>query len=237
MDPFESLVERQIREAQERGEFDNLPGAGKPLRGLDGREDPDWWVKQMMQREGLDMADALPPVMGLRKEAAGFPHSLLDLRTEESVRAVLEDFNRRVRLDRLRPAVGPFPPMLARTVDVDELTTQWKALRAELQAAKGAQRQWQSPRDAAEADPCVRPGSRGWCHCCGALDPCHACVARPALSALRCHTPAVESFIRSKGTWHRCNDGPEGGEMARDRIGSSRGRAVPVAAPVRSRPR
>ena len=63
MDPFESLVERQIREAQERGEFDNLPGAGKPLRGLDGREDPDWWVKQMMQREGLDMADALPPVM------------------------------------------------------------------------------------------------------------------------------------------------------------------------------
>ena len=138
MDPFESLVERQIRESQERGEFDNLPGAGKPLRGLDGREDPDWWVKQMMQREGLDMADALPPVMGLRKEAAGFPHSLLDLRTEESVRAVLEDFNRRVKLDRLRPAVGPFPPMLARTVDVDELTTQWKALRAERQAATRA---------------------------------------------------------------------------------------------------
>ena len=52
------------------------------------------------------MADALPPVMALRKEAAGFPHSLLDLRTEESVRAVLEDFNRRVKLDRLRPAGG-----------------------------------------------------------------------------------------------------------------------------------
>jgi hypothetical protein len=135
MDPFESLVERQIREAQERGEFDNLPGAGKPLRGLDGREDPDWGVKQMMQREGLDMADALPPVMALRKEAAGFPHSLLDLRTEESVRAVLEDYNRRVKLDRLRPAVGPFPPMLARTVDVDVLATQWKALRAERLAA------------------------------------------------------------------------------------------------------
>ncbi|HEX5523392.1 MAG TPA: DUF1992 domain-containing protein [Pedococcus sp.] len=138
MDPFESLVERQIREAQERGEFDNLPGAGKPLRGLDGREDPDWWVKQMMQREGLDMADALPPVMALRREAAGFPHSLLDLRTEESVRAVLEDFNRRVKLDRLRPAVGPFSPVLARTVDVDELTTQWRALRAERQAAQRA---------------------------------------------------------------------------------------------------
>ena len=106
MDPFESLVERQIREAQERGEFDNLPGAGKPLRGLGGADDPDWWVKQMMRREGLDMADALPPAIALRKEAAGFPHSLLDLRTEESVRAVLEDFNRRVKLDRLRPVAA-----------------------------------------------------------------------------------------------------------------------------------
>ncbi|HET6693195.1 MAG TPA: DUF1992 domain-containing protein [Pedococcus sp.] len=138
MDRFESLVERQIREAQERGEFDNLPGAGKPLPGLDGVDDPDWWVRQLVQREGLDMTDALPPVIALRKEAAGFPHTLLDLRTEESVRAVLEDYNRRVKLDRLRPAIGPFPPMLARTVDVDSLAAQWKALRAERVAADQA---------------------------------------------------------------------------------------------------
>jgi hypothetical protein len=77
------------------------------------------------------MTDAMPPAMALRKEAAGFPHSLLDLRTEHSVRAVLEDYNRRVRLDRLRPVVGPFPPMLARTVDVDELVDLWRGLRAE----------------------------------------------------------------------------------------------------------
>ncbi|GLZ01820.1 hypothetical protein Acsp02_90710 [Actinoplanes sp. NBRC 103695] len=32
-DWYESAVDRQLREAQERGEFDNLPGAGKPLRG------------------------------------------------------------------------------------------------------------------------------------------------------------------------------------------------------------
>ena len=128
MDPYESFIEKQIREAQERGEFDNLPGAGKPLQGLES-PDPDWWVKQLVRREGLDMTDALPPVIALRKEADGFPESLLDLRTEESVRAVLEDFNRRVRLDRLRPAVGPFPPMLARTVDVDELVARWRVLR------------------------------------------------------------------------------------------------------------
>jgi hypothetical protein len=134
VDPYESFIEKQIREAQERGEFDNLPGAGKPLQGLES-QDPDWWVKQLVRREGLDMTDALPPVVALRKEAAGFPESLLELHTEESVRAVLEDFNRRVKLDRLRPAVGPFPPMLARTVDVEELVAQWQALRAQKREA------------------------------------------------------------------------------------------------------
>lgn len=149
MDPYESLVERQIREAQERGEFDNLPGAGKPLRGLES-EDPDWWVKQLVQREGIDLTDAMPPALALRKEAAGFPHSLLDLRTEESVRAVLEDFNRRVKLDRLRPAVGPLPPMLARTVDVDELVAQWQVLRARHRQEEGEE----------ERAPRLAPGAR-----------------------------------------------------------------------------
>jgi hypothetical protein len=148
MDPYESFIEKQIREAQERGEFDNLPGAGKPLQGLES-PDPDWWVKQLVRREGLDMTDALPPVIALRKEADGFPESLLDLRTEESVRVVLEDFNRRVKLDRLRPAAGPFPPMLARTVDVDELVARWRILR-EQQRTRGqqqTQREHEEPKE------------------------------------------------------------------------------------------
>ncbi|MEV4218944.1 DUF1992 domain-containing protein [Nonomuraea sp. NPDC049725] len=42
---FESWVDRQIREAQERGEFDDLPGAGKPLPGADKPYDEHWWIK------------------------------------------------------------------------------------------------------------------------------------------------------------------------------------------------
>ncbi len=134
MENWESPVEKAIREAQERGEFDNLPGAGQPLRNLGSGEydDPDWWVKGLVQREQLDLTGAMPPALALRKEAAGFPESLLDLRTEESVRVVLEDFNHRVRQDRLRPAVGNLPPLLARTVDVDELVAQWRDLRAQV---------------------------------------------------------------------------------------------------------
>ena len=35
-------VERAIREAEARGEFANLPGAGKPLPGLDRPAGEDW---------------------------------------------------------------------------------------------------------------------------------------------------------------------------------------------------
>ena len=51
---FESLAERRIREAAERGEFDDLPGAGQPLPGLSGTYDPDWWVKEWIRRTSLE---------------------------------------------------------------------------------------------------------------------------------------------------------------------------------------
>lgn len=43
-------VERQIREAIERGEFDHLPGAGKPLPDVDRQYDPAWWAKRWVAR-------------------------------------------------------------------------------------------------------------------------------------------------------------------------------------------
>lgn len=129
----ESWVEKQIREAQERGEFDNLPGAGKPLKGLDD-PDPDWWLKKMMAREGLDMADALPPVMLLRREHATFPESLLEVRSDEGVRAVLRDYNARVLDDRRRPALGKQSPVWAPTVDIEAMVEKWRELRAEAAA-------------------------------------------------------------------------------------------------------
>jgi hypothetical protein len=51
---WESLAERRIREAADRGEFDDLPGTGQPLPGLDGTYDPDWWVKEWVRRTSLE---------------------------------------------------------------------------------------------------------------------------------------------------------------------------------------
>ena len=148
MPPQEGWVERQIREATERGEFDDLPGAGRPLPGLDNR-DPDWWVKGMMAREGLDASDAMPPVLQLRKEAAGYPESLAEERSEENVRELLRDYNLRVLDERRRPTMGPVSRPVAPTVDVDEMVAAWRALRAA--------REPEPPTRAAEP-----PSSRPW---------------------------------------------------------------------------
>ena len=74
---FESWVDRQIREAQERGAFDDLPGAGKPLPGHQEPYDENWWLKRKISSEDLSL---LPPSLALRKEAeeeAGLPADLL----------------------------------------------------------------------------------------------------------------------------------------------------------------
>ena len=132
MDRYESWVEQQIRLAQERGEFDNLPGAGKPLEGLDD-DDPDWWVRKFLEREKIDFTDALPPAVRLRKEARGMPDSLSGLRTEAAVRERVEDYNARVMADRRRPATGPNAPLWAPFVDVEDMVRRWHELPREPQ--------------------------------------------------------------------------------------------------------
>jgi hypothetical protein len=57
---WESPVEKAIREAQERGEFDDLPGAGTPLTNLGDPDGRMWWLRPSAEREHLDLTRALP---------------------------------------------------------------------------------------------------------------------------------------------------------------------------------
>jgi len=128
-------VEAQIRAAQERGDFDNLPGKGKPLH-LPEVYDPYWWVKSYVRREGIDTSALVHPTIALRREADTFPESLAVLTTEEQVRAVLEDFNRRVVAEWRRPMTGPSLPVVARQVAVEPMVERWRELRLEIERAE-----------------------------------------------------------------------------------------------------
>lgn len=121
----ESWVERQIREATERGEFDDLPGAGRPIADLDRPYDDLWWAKQKMCREGLSY---LPPALDLRKEAEDALAAVEVAGSEAEARRVLDTVNARIREAIRRPTSGP--PVDLVPFDVDRVVAGWRARRS-----------------------------------------------------------------------------------------------------------
>jgi Domain of unknown function (DUF1992) len=118
-------VDLQIKEAMARGDFDNLPGAGKPLKNLGSQHDPDWWVKQLIEREKI--TGVLPPSLQLRKDDAEL-NARLDRHTAESeVRRELEEFNARVMRARYTPVDGP--PLVTMPRDIDAEVEAWRERR------------------------------------------------------------------------------------------------------------
>jgi hypothetical protein len=123
----EDWVERQIREARERGAFDGLAGAGKPLRGLDRPFSAERWAVDWIRREGGDAGALLSPLLILRRERAALLAELAELPSEAAVRTVVDDFNRRLLDQYRRPQDGPFVPV--GVVDVDDALAAWRATR------------------------------------------------------------------------------------------------------------
>jgi hypothetical protein len=62
---FEKLAERRIKEAQDQGEFENLPGQGRPLDLQDDSNIPE---DLRLAYKILKNADCLPPELELKKE-------------------------------------------------------------------------------------------------------------------------------------------------------------------------
>jgi len=127
---FETWIDKQIREATERGEFDNLPGAGKPLSGANQPYDDEWWLKDWLRREGAPSDALLPTPLLLRKRIAELRDTVRPLRTEDKVRAVVADLNDEVRAW-WRSSIGP--QIHVGLVDVEETVEQWRSDRAAIE--------------------------------------------------------------------------------------------------------
>ncbi|WP_110205487.1 DUF1992 domain-containing protein [Nocardioides daejeonensis] len=122
-------VDLQVRQAIERGDFDDLPGTGRPIADIDvdRPHDPDWWLKKLIAREQI--TGVLPPALALRKEALELDDALDRLGTEREVREHLTDFNRRVVEARRQLTGGP--PVVTPTRDVDDEVRRWAGRRAD----------------------------------------------------------------------------------------------------------
>lgn len=125
-------AEAQIRAAQQRGEFDDLPGAGRPLPGRGEPVNEMWWINAYLEREQLSGELMLPTPLRLRRQVQRLPDEVRDLPTEQMVRAAATALNGRIA-QWLRAPSGPWFPV--GPVDVEEVVRQWRACRDATAAA------------------------------------------------------------------------------------------------------
>ena len=120
---FTSWIDRQINEAAQRGAFDNLRGAGQPLPKRTGADAAQAWLRDYARREGVPAEDLLPTPLRLRKEIERLTGSVGELRSEQQVRDVAADLNRRIIQWRRVPEG---PPIYLPLVDADTLVSRWR---------------------------------------------------------------------------------------------------------------
>ncbi|MEV0648206.1 DUF1992 domain-containing protein [Phytomonospora sp. NPDC050363] len=121
-DRYESAADQAIRQAQERGEFDNLPGMGKPLPGAGQHLTEDWWVRDLVARENI--TGVLPPALALKREIQDLPGKLAALPTEAEVREAVEELNTRIMKGLRGPVEGP--PVTVMPLKIETVLENWR---------------------------------------------------------------------------------------------------------------
>lgn len=122
---WETWTERLIREAQARGAFDDLPGAGRPIPDIAAPVDADWWVRKKLRREGVSV---VPPTLAVRREREQALERIAGARSEQRVREIVTAINARIRELNAKATSGP--PSNLVPLDIERVLEDWRRSRA-----------------------------------------------------------------------------------------------------------
>jgi hypothetical protein len=123
---FTSWIDQQIAEAEERGAFDSLPGAGQPLPRRSAADDGLAWLREKLSREGISAEELLPAPLKLRRQAEILAESVQELRSEQEVRDAAAELNHRI-IEWRRIPVGP--NIHVPLVNADQMVSRWRERR------------------------------------------------------------------------------------------------------------
>src|ERR1700744_2065679 len=149
---FPTWIDQQIAEAERRGVFDNLPGAGRPLPQRRETDFTQAWLRDKLRREGVPAEEMLPTPLRLRREAERLNSGLLSLRSEPEGREAVAEPNTRILHWRRNGIDGP--PIPVPLVKEDRAVAAWHDARS---AARPAQ---DTREPAPGAEPGAPPASR-----------------------------------------------------------------------------
>ena len=93
MSGLQDIIERKIKEAQEKGEFDNLPGKGEPLKLEDDSGVPE---DLRMAYKILKNADCLPPEIELKEEIRQMEDMLAGIPDEKERYRLIKTINLKI---------------------------------------------------------------------------------------------------------------------------------------------
>lgn len=123
---FASGIDRQVRDAEKAGAFEDNPLVGKPLPGDSQPYREDWWITQKVAAERVG-AHALPLPLALRREAQDLRNGLIGDRlapSEAALRAAIADYDERSDVARRTPQPGP--SVVIPRVEADEAVEAWQ---------------------------------------------------------------------------------------------------------------
>ena len=122
---WESFAERRVRDAIEAGDFQNLPGFGKPIPDIDEPWDENSWVRKKLKAEEVR---ALPPILEARLRIERFLQELAAIPTEYEVRRRLVELNEFVRSAHFSHIAGPADGV--RPLDESVVLADWRRRRS-----------------------------------------------------------------------------------------------------------
>ena len=126
---LERVAEERICDAVRRGEFDNLPGSGKPLELEDDRHIPD---DLRLAYKVLKNAECLPPELELKKE----------IKTAEDLLGSMEDEGEKYRqLQKVNFLVMKLNEMRKGSVQWEEKQRYYERIVEKVGRGKGLKRQ------------------------------------------------------------------------------------------------
>ena len=118
---WQSLVEHRIKEAYAAGDFDKLPGFGRPIPELDDDDDELWWVKNLLKREQLSI---VPPSLEILRVAERELERIKWLPREDDVRRAVQALNERI--GKANFAIVSGPPSTIGPLDVEQVVGEWR---------------------------------------------------------------------------------------------------------------
>src|SRR5215468_5786461 len=121
---FTSWIDKQIAEAAERGAFDNLPGAGKPIHHHGNEDAADAWLRDYLRKEGVSAEALLPPPLRLRRAIDRLARAVPAMASEREVREAVAELNQEIREWRRIP-LGP--PVFVPLVDEEAMVIRWQS--------------------------------------------------------------------------------------------------------------